>query len=403
MSSLRLVTDASGVLAPLSPTEPKSFIGERTDPETGLTYLHARFYDAFLGRFLSPDWWEVAEPGVGTNRYAYAANDPVNGSDGNGHTAISLSWLLDEYPDDEERDEWLESQALFLERHAAQLADEAGGKEYISDAYGKLMSWAAEHRSLIGVGYDVLHQQSVNDTLGQISAGIVAAAGYRVVTNFGDPLAMAKLEVAAKQAEEAQLLLAPVRVNDHHIFPQQLSAFFRSHGVDVDAYTVTLGETTHLRGVHGAGLGRMPGGWNAEWRDWITKNPDATPPDIYAKAGEMMDGYGPSSYEIHQTENRTMSKEIPPFRLVPEPLTDEARELMPFKWAAPEVGKRHQLGGTPTYLQPMASPRCSMGKVMTFYGQLDSISDDIVLADCGIIYVFVCFHCFEVEAILQSG
>jgi hypothetical protein len=39
-----------------SPTEPKGWIGERTDPETGLTYLHARYYDAALGRFLSPDW-----------------------------------------------------------------------------------------------------------------------------------------------------------------------------------------------------------------------------------------------------------------------------------------------------------------------------------------------------------
>ncbi|MEQ1901898.1 MAG: RHS repeat-associated core domain-containing protein, partial [Devosia sp.] len=102
LQSVRRVTDASGslsrasaykpfgtqvetILAPLSPTEPKSFIGERTDPETGLTYLHARFYDASLGRFLSPDWWGVTDQGVGTNRYAYAANDPVNGSDRNGH------------------------------------------------------------------------------------------------------------------------------------------------------------------------------------------------------------------------------------------------------------------------------------------------------------------------------
>jgi len=73
------------VVAPLSPPEPKGWIGERTDPETGLTYLHARYYDATLGRFLAPDWWDITEPGVGTNRYAYAGNDPVNGSDRNGH------------------------------------------------------------------------------------------------------------------------------------------------------------------------------------------------------------------------------------------------------------------------------------------------------------------------------
>lgn len=107
LSSVRRITDATGaltrssvyqpygkqtetVLAPLSPAEPKGWIGERTDPETGLTYLHARYYDASLGRFLSPDWWDPSDPGVGTDRYGYSLGDPVNGSDSNGH---SVSWF----------------------------------------------------------------------------------------------------------------------------------------------------------------------------------------------------------------------------------------------------------------------------------------------------------------------
>jgi RHS repeat-associated protein len=106
LSSVRRLTDASGTLTlastykpfgdeieetvvPLTPPEPKSFIGERSD-ETGLLYLHARYYDPALGRFLSPDWWDVDQAGVGTNRYAYALNDPVNGSDANGHQAQAL-------------------------------------------------------------------------------------------------------------------------------------------------------------------------------------------------------------------------------------------------------------------------------------------------------------------------
>ena len=82
--------------------EERGFIGERHDPEAGLLYLHARFYDPVLGRFLSPDWWDpidtaVAANGgaagvlsspVGTNRYAYAANDPINKSDPNGHALV---------------------------------------------------------------------------------------------------------------------------------------------------------------------------------------------------------------------------------------------------------------------------------------------------------------------------
>jgi RHS repeat-associated protein len=68
----------------------KGFIGERPDPETGLLYLNARYLDPALGRFISPDDYDPTLPGVGTNRYAYAGNDPVNKSDPNGH-----SWLQD--------------------------------------------------------------------------------------------------------------------------------------------------------------------------------------------------------------------------------------------------------------------------------------------------------------------
>ena len=40
--------------------------------------------------FIQPDWFEPTEPGVGTNRYSYSANDPVNLMDPNGNLAISI-------------------------------------------------------------------------------------------------------------------------------------------------------------------------------------------------------------------------------------------------------------------------------------------------------------------------
>ncbi|PWW01517.1 RHS repeat-associated protein [Hoeflea marina] len=43
-----------------------------------------------LGRFISPDDWDPTLPGVGTNRYAYAGNDPVNKADANGHGALDV-------------------------------------------------------------------------------------------------------------------------------------------------------------------------------------------------------------------------------------------------------------------------------------------------------------------------
>lgn len=95
-------------------------------------------------------------------------------------------------------------------------------------------------------------------------------------------------------------------------------------------------------------------------------------------------------------------REIPPFKLVPEPLNNEAASIPPFKWAGKDIGRRHRLGGTPDFIQDTQVPKCSCGKSMTFYAQIDSINDEIILADCGMIYVFVCFDCFEVTSFLQS-
>ncbi len=102
LASVRFITHTNGEAARLTsytpygvPTETnftaqvaedtEGFIGERYDEETGLQYLNARYYDPLLGRFIQPDWLEVTKEGVGTNRYAYSFNDPMNKSDPNGH------------------------------------------------------------------------------------------------------------------------------------------------------------------------------------------------------------------------------------------------------------------------------------------------------------------------------
>jgi len=97
LGSVRAVSDAAGQLQKRSvyepygkvqasgpDPEPKGFIGERFDSETGLMDLNARYYDPVLARFISPDSLDPILPGVGTNRYAYALNDPVNGRDPTG-------------------------------------------------------------------------------------------------------------------------------------------------------------------------------------------------------------------------------------------------------------------------------------------------------------------------------
>jgi RHS repeat-associated protein len=65
--------------------ENRGFIGQYFDRDAGLLYLNARYMDPRLGLFTSPDWLDPPEPGVGTNRYAYSANDPVNKLDPGGN------------------------------------------------------------------------------------------------------------------------------------------------------------------------------------------------------------------------------------------------------------------------------------------------------------------------------
>ena len=97
-------------------------------------------------------------------------------------------------------------------------------------------------------------------------------------------------------------------------------------------------------------------------------------------------------------------KRIPPFKLVPEPLDEEAAKTKGFEWADDEVGKRHRIGGEPDMLQTDEWPVCpECGDKMLFYGQLDSINDDFCIADCGLIYTFVCLDCIEVKSIIQSS
>ncbi|HEY3357011.1 MAG TPA: FG-GAP-like repeat-containing protein, partial [Polyangia bacterium] len=94
LGSIQAVTDSTGaevqrqkyrpfgdrLQTTTSHVESRGFTGQRQD-ESGLFYLHARYFDPALGRFISPDPTVPTGATVGLNRYAYAANDPINYSD----------------------------------------------------------------------------------------------------------------------------------------------------------------------------------------------------------------------------------------------------------------------------------------------------------------------------------
>jgi RHS repeat-associated protein len=67
---------------------PYTYTGREWDPETGLYYYRARYYDPKAGRFLQQDPIGMAG---GINLYAYVGNNPVNFVDPNGWLTIAIS------------------------------------------------------------------------------------------------------------------------------------------------------------------------------------------------------------------------------------------------------------------------------------------------------------------------
>lgn len=100
LGSIRLLTNSTGGEAqeynyqPFgtqsgsgSATNERGFTGHRTDAETGLIYMVARYQDPALGRFLAADTIvpDPADPQT-LNRYSYAGNNPIANTDPTGHT-----------------------------------------------------------------------------------------------------------------------------------------------------------------------------------------------------------------------------------------------------------------------------------------------------------------------------
>jgi RHS repeat-associated protein len=79
------VLDANFNLVTDAPLIPFAYTGREWEPEVGMYFYRARFYDAELGRFISRD--PLGLDGGDVNLYAYVGNNPINYWD-----PLGLSW-----------------------------------------------------------------------------------------------------------------------------------------------------------------------------------------------------------------------------------------------------------------------------------------------------------------------
>src|SRR5690606_13868382 len=64
----------------------RRFTGQILDPETGLYYYGGRYYDADVGRFVSPDpFIQAPYDSQNLNRFTYVLNNPQNYIDPSGY------------------------------------------------------------------------------------------------------------------------------------------------------------------------------------------------------------------------------------------------------------------------------------------------------------------------------
>jgi len=89
--------DAYGTLLTSTGSTPNDYLycGEQFDPDLGMYYLRARFYQPQTGRFWTMDSWEGTQTDpLSLHKYLYAADDPVNRIDPSGHYANTIEFAV---------------------------------------------------------------------------------------------------------------------------------------------------------------------------------------------------------------------------------------------------------------------------------------------------------------------
>lgn len=169
-----------------------------------LTTLFAVFASQASAMFIQPDWFDPTKPGVGTNRYAYSHNDPINKIDPLGNEAWDLIRSQEESDraneeaerDALERAERIRERDTFLDG----LRDDLGLDDYWEGR-------AKNHASRIGKPWG---ERARGDAITGVAVVSIATAGGAIVKG-GKAIVkgvIANRAAAALAAEKAALTSA---------------------------------------------------------------------------------------------------------------------------------------------------------------------------------------------------
>ena len=274
-----------------------------------LYYFGARYYNPRTSVWQSADAvfdGSLHSP-FGLAVFTYAHNNPLTLMDPTGLSASSGTWTAESAPNvwPAHAQENGEQAGLGLEiRGPGHQAAPFGWSAPPARGNVGLLGQKSFHITDTSETWKLLFQIAILPAPGPDEALISEkgaqelAEGGRLVRMWRWVKGLVSKEGADEAGQVAGELPGAANVAKHHIFPNQFRKFFESRGIDIDEYTVELSRTSHLKGVHGRGLGSMPGRWNPRWAKFIQEHPDATAKDIYQFGGKLLDEYGLSHLPI---------------------------------------------------------------------------------------------------------
>ena len=302
LGSTRLVTDAShqvigrhdffpfgeeigansagrnGTWGPNTDNVYQRFTGQERDQETGLDFLQARYYGAGPGRFLSPDPGNAGSDPANPqswNGYGYVVNNPLVYVDPNGDSfwgvlgnifSLGLKVLLGGGGGEHSGGINPTQIAIGAIGAGIQIGTHVGGSGGSSAPPG--------NNSPLPPG-SFPGGENLGLPPGMKIPGL-SPFGLSTPCDFGD----------------CGTGLGPLDFDEnHHIFSQQFRKWFEQHGIDIDAFIVSLERGIHRlkpNGIHTT----LGGNWNTVWQKWIADHPNASPDEIMKQAKKMLVDFG---------------------------------------------------------------------------------------------------------------